>query len=1412
TFRREMAWWMSSLDSASTMKYNLAARWLLRQSGIVRQRGEEFSPEDLAFQPAQEFVDPETGETFEVSPADPFFGLNKLLKALESMNGQSTLDKRGELRTAFYIHMMRKAGERVSDYSSRFRTAIADLKAEGVVLPDPEVGWFYKEKLGLDGLRKQLLETALAGAEDYHQIEAECLRLFRDLHTQDPLFRKADRAQGRLTVRRMFGSAAGSSAASSSTAPPASSSYGGASSRRSTLSSVPSSAGQLGRPRFPQRQVHATETAGDEGGLLEEEADFEGDGALDEPTGEHEERTLEEVLQTEVENLAEEIAQAEEEGVDPMALETLENGIEASAEALVSMREARVKLAEIRKDRGFRGPLAAGGASAGKGRGKGNPSIAAKKASGKHVCFDCGLSGHWAGDEACQKPGQGLGRAKGKPGPPKHVRLVEAIPENEVSHTESIPPAPNEVLTALSSTSSSATLSLDQAFRLSTERAVPASSDREALAAQTAGADKSLVGALDSACNRTCAGQSWIDNYIATLASAPKYIQELVLIWISAVDVPSLGLLLGRDVLDALGGVLDFADRTLLCRAFERTAVLTQLSAGHLALPLLPDDWPQVVKPKWRRLGTDGVLETMLCCRSWAKHLMRGRSSGARVSMESRAHNHHLTEASLVLGRTAFEYNSVLLTLAQEMAKPVPIASGGDFLDKVLGQWRRMILRVVTRWNWAKDGLRLALVKRPDLRFLPFPWPSVSSVAQWRAQAATMVANGSFPHRWVETATWSASTLSAMTWFRGRFGIRFAFLEDPLLQGMLAVTSSKGRASRVRASMLKEAQEEAAKEADRMEAARSLIGPRGGLPTLKADLLRLAALLHVDVSEKDKVEDLKAKVKPMVELIKGSGSSTKAAAATSGAGSSTFSSSPSPLASKTFPRSSARLTSATAAPTSGPMASTAPMVTLAAGNIENHRNVPTVPDSQAVTMSAFTSFMETMDRRYQGMLEQANQQQQAMLSQVLQHVMQMQGTTASLDTEMEDGWDQVPQPLPDEEEADPRMNQAGQLVTQAWDRHRREQLLLSCSRRRVYDAMLADHFLDYKRAQHEVFVMEIPLVVAEAVGAVDKISQCARVRGHTAAGPWTSEAGWDLLHRDARLRALRALRHDRPYFLVLTAPTPSWVPKARLNYSNDQLRPHRLADLTLLNFVARLAREQIKGGRLFVFRLPAASAAWRAPALRRLRQRAGVFCFSLAGHRLLTSSQAVVSQFLDKDAVRASSTTASGFGKYLVQAFEREFDFESRLFGRAAAESSCYLTTSVPGSVDLCYDVLYHDTLAAEGANPAEPEGLEFTMEKEDDSDGDLDLEPFKGEITPAVRQAVRRVHEATGHRPPKRLARALLLSGAPAAAVQAARELKCDVCAERRAPRSRRVGTLPPPRFVGEQVHIDLLVLAALL
>ena len=66
-----MKWWTSSLDLEGTKKYNLAARWLLRQSGVVRQRGEEFNPEELQFQPEVKGQDPQTGDEVVLTPEDP---------------------------------------------------------------------------------------------------------------------------------------------------------------------------------------------------------------------------------------------------------------------------------------------------------------------------------------------------------------------------------------------------------------------------------------------------------------------------------------------------------------------------------------------------------------------------------------------------------------------------------------------------------------------------------------------------------------------------------------------------------------------------------------------------------------------------------------------------------------------------------------------------------------------------------------------------------------------------------------------------------------------------------------------------------------------------------------------------------------------------------------------------------------------------------------------------------------------------------------------------------------------------------------------------------------------------------------------------------------------------------------------
>ena len=304
-------------------------------------------------------------------------------------------------------------------------------------------------------------------------------------------------------MRRIFGQgAAPTSAAASSSA---------ASARRPSTS-FSSAASRPSFNRAPARQAHVAEQV--DGDDLGDDERLE-DGDLDAEEGEA--PTLEEVLQTEVEQLADEIAQAEEEGIDPAHLEALESGIETSAE-LVSMREARTRLAEVRKDRGFKGPAvaSAGGGKGSGGQPKAKASVISKKMSGKHACFDCGLSGHWAGDPECQKPGAGLGRPKAKAAS-RQVRLAEAGGTDETSVVE--PAAGDHEVLAVSS------LSLLAALRASSSTTA---SSAEALASGTFAADKGLVGALGSACNRTCAGIAWLEDYIGALASAPPEILALV--------------------------------------------------------------------------------------------------------------------------------------------------------------------------------------------------------------------------------------------------------------------------------------------------------------------------------------------------------------------------------------------------------------------------------------------------------------------------------------------------------------------------------------------------------------------------------------------------------------------------------------------------------------------------------------------------------------------------------------------------------------------------------------------------------------------------------------------------------------------------------------------------------------------
>ena len=284
-----------------------------------------------------------------------------------------------------------------------------------------------------------------------------------------------------------------------------------------------------------------------------------------------------------------------------------------------------------------------------------------------------------------------------------------------------------------------------------------------------------------------------------------------------------------------------------------------------------------------------------------------------------------------------------------------------------------MVQRLFVRLAWHAHGLLLWLLPRPYLRYLPIPYQSVENLVQWQSQCQTMATAGCFPKRHLTRAkqlnAFTMSNLAELKAFGNRMGLRFAFLEDPLLQGMMAAKSSKGMASRLKREAALEAQQLAQKaeqENKTQDAIRSLVGPRGGLPTLRGDLIKLAALLHVEITDKMTVEDIKTLCRPVIKDLKmetkpkvdpGSGSSHQPPAAPKAA-------TPSPAA------MSSQSTAA--------------------------------PAADQINLGQLRHLFAQQDQRYQTMLNQVMQQVMAVQGK---HPQQFNLADASMEV-MEDGWTQ----------------------------------------------------------------------------------------------------------------------------------------------------------------------------------------------------------------------------------------------------------------------------------------------------------------------------------------------------------------------------------------------------------------------
>ena len=1520
-FKREMDWWLESLDVASTTKYNLAARWLLRQTGIVRQRGEEFSPSELAHQPEVTGRDPETGEDVVLTPADPLHGIRKLMSALESINGKTVLDKRGDLRNSFYLEMKRKPGERISEFCTRFRSAVADLRMEGVTLPSGELGWFLKQKLGLDAIRQQLLETALQGKETYEETEVEVLRLFRDLHVSDPLSRRVTEAPRNPVLNRFLAQQRGFP--STSSYPPSSAAASMSSGGSGKTSSTFASRNSTYRRPFPSsmRQANVTETEEDEAPEDEEEPTAEPEGG----------GNLEEVLQAEAEILATELEEALEDGVDADFIQSLEDSVESAAEALVTMREARHQLAEVKKDRGY-GKVPPSGSAASSAKSK----VDAKKSSGKYPCFDCGKPGHWAGDAACPNPGAGLGRKGARK--PKSVKVVESFnTEHVVDVGLQEPQEVNEVLTV---SKAYPNMSIGEALDH-----VPPGREVNAVHVGLA-QDKRLVGALDSACNRTVTGPQWLNTFIQALQTAPSDVQALVQCtpenetfrfgdggtqvsrerWrlpmmignnlvcfnVSIVPVPSLGLLLGRDFLETLGATISFSKRVIKFDYIDSTAIpLKQLAAGHYLLPLLPPSWRGVGTQRWRRLGIDGVVELQMSTKEWLR-----RKLGSQTDIESQkgSHEHFLTERSLKASLVVHDFVDEdeadnVPTLVQDLRMtrransvfPTSSSPASSRPSSLARRSERECL-TVTHGNAGKCGVhaKVAKIRSAPRRKIPMAlfWTFALACAASRTSASPLSVPFSSKHtpvgdsglgddgsqefakvgfsegakgRWdqspelaecrdaakphgPETGLLGRPAAFRNVGWEGSCGSGFADQagchQGGPAKGSGGVSKGQGRG---RSTVLDRSSRWTSNFASRLSEIGSLAeGERDGQDDCPRDQRGSSAQCGA-----------------FEEPAKVKGASTGRASFQGSSGSvgkgakchevfSVFSSAGGPIPNSSSAKAVSRDDESSR------------------NGIESASSRAWNPKSRSRDESVRHGGQRCDDgrsvRRWHGAVTGGLGSDQCG-GLPRPYGRRMAATTGGPiwpcrpDRGGENsGVGSVNDAGPWELQQDLKRGQA-KLIADAWNRHMADCKRVSQGRQEIRQVMLTEfeeemrgyindepfvHAIDLStslsksrslsgssfssisrsqpmtrtlkgssllksplsrlrgiQGKTEQRSMATPLV-SEVYTNTQRVMKEAARRGHRVGTPMSLETGWNFLNKADREEAKRVVRSEKPLFLMLAFPCGPFSPLQRLNPS-PRLQELQDQGRVLMDFALELAQIQLDGGRHYVLENPKPSGAWKEPRMLKflasrapaivdfdqcrlgLRSRQGNL--HRKSTRLVSSSFSVASKFEDQkctrthlhDPVIGGVAVTARAGHYPVQLARCLVKGMEEEFNKGSLKSSEVLAVGHDeGEDDFAVSALPHFDSDSEIE-----EGIEQSVDEK---------------IPASVKATVARLHENTGHRSNRRLARALTLAGAPAIVVRAAEEHKCSICLEKVPPKPQRPASLPHPRDVSDQVHCDLL------
>ena len=843
--------------------------------------------------------------------------------------------------------------------------------------------------------------------------------------------------------------------------------------------------------------------------------------------------------------------------------------------------------------------------------------------------------------------------------------------------------------------------------------------------------DKLLVGALDSACNRTCTGPRWLEGYLKQLSeTAPKWVSDLVesiperenfrfgngsvvpsskrwrlpgciggkmvLIWVSVVPIVSLGCLLGRDFLDAIGAVLNFAHRTLDCTFIDTGPFrLQQMAAGHFMVNLIPSEWPRPGDGRWKKCGLDGIVEIRFTPRRWLQYCMK--ETGKEEDSENPNHEHLLAESSLafsVFGEK-MDHDVQFVNCRARVMKPTSslclqrqllvqghgAAPGShDFDPSAAAQPPRL-----------RSGYRPISLESHDVAFggtQQLAFSRTVALVAWTIGIALLAfsISLSFFSSSVEASGRSYGESGCIAYVPLQEGCGIESIHSWELEGTLLVSQSLGfevgifgRSCSGRNVGSQGHERSGSFVEGHGSPGSSTCGCSGpqcgrkgddgpniawtswrtpqtsprfdqigssaecGLRRLQGQCISVADQNQTNcaVAHGQTGDELSDRCDPRIIVSSTSGRSDYITSTSSIDG----------RIHDVLVSSSIR--SVKWSDNGGRAAVDEPARSSLPGHVESSVAAHDDTDRESVAASSTDG---RSDSRSGGRRSDVNDEFRLREGAKLKKGVR-------------------------------------QMITQAWDRHRRDQLAVSAGAREINDVFQTIWERDMKSFMNESFVTEIRFpdpFVTEIFTDTEPVASATRRRGLNAGQSLTLSSGWDFLLPERRLQAKQLVRKQRPYVLVLAFPCGPWSPLQNLNPAKD-LEERRELAFQLVLFSIEMAMIQVAGGRHYLIENPLPSAAWKLEVMQefieqedtlqtvvdmcRFNLRSPQGSLHRKSTRLVTSMQAVVSAMMgcrctgDHEHAPviggAKITAAAGhytreFSNALVDAFIAQYDFETQ--------------------------------------------------------------------------------------------------------------------------------------------------------